>query len=820
MLNELLKLYFRLTGKHHLIPFIDGLANVGRPSQVFFPMELVEQGLGLLLSGLNNTLTIQSNLDWIWPYWLEQQQNPETKEFIPTGVNLITANLSLRNWTSIGNPDSVREGMLDQVGMLTLEPYGCSMMPYLRARGESKLAKEQGEKEGFFPPRLQGKVRQSLFRSTLPSVITEYEIAPYLHWSSETTALQCDGEDLVWFSHSLRNLSSEPLPLTFGLAIRPYNPLTIGHINHLRFKNNLWRVNHRPAFLFLENPDHTSISDRHSGDPLLLKRWQVASEQVSSSKSGILSGISEWDIQLEPGEHRTFVTLGTLGKQGVFPNRKFKTLTKDSVFIQHNTTLESLEKTPLRGMQVKLPEMPIEIAFNAIRNRIHVFDDVTHFSPGTFFYHHNWIRDSAFIAMAFDNLGLFPEVVKKIPGYMQLQTRSGFFRSQNGEWDSNGQALFTIVRHARCSGNHRLLSESFDSLMLGAKWIDNMRRQEMKRGGKQIGLLPAGFSAEHFGPNDHYYWDNFWSLAGIREVLWTAEFLGKHKNAEWLRNCLHRYEEDLKKSIDIAFSKCDSIGLPCSPYRSLDSAAIGNLVALVPLNLFDTNEYWVKPTIDYLWNNNILDGLFFQKIIHTGLNPYLSVQLAKAMMASNDDRWESILYAMLRFASPTYTWPEAIHPKTRGGCMGDGDHGWAAAEFLCLIREMLLRESTSTLWLAPAVPETWFKTGMVLEVKNAPSLGGTVSYSLRYNQYTFEIRWSIHRNALHQTLPVYIVLPYSCGIHRNQLLPHTEKRGKILIAENEGYLVFYRDSRKNEFAVRATQQSISEAVLANVSQGE
>ena len=29
------------------------------------------------------------------------------------------------------------------------------------------------------------------------------------------------------------------------------------------------------------------------------------------------------------------------------------------------------------------------------------------------------------------------------------------------------------------------------------------------------GLLPAGFSAEHLGPNDYYYWDDFWGLAGL-----------------------------------------------------------------------------------------------------------------------------------------------------------------------------------------------------------------------------------------------------------------------------------------------------------------
>ena len=30
------------------------------------------------------------------------------------------------------------------------------------------------------------------------------------------------------------------------------------------------------------------------------------------------------------------------------------------------------------------------------------------------------------------------------------------------------------------------------------------------------GLLPSGFSAEHLGPNDFYYWDDFWSVTGLK----------------------------------------------------------------------------------------------------------------------------------------------------------------------------------------------------------------------------------------------------------------------------------------------------------------
>jgi len=75
LIEHLLKFYLKLSKKEYLLPFIEGLENLGRPSTVTFPVELMEQGLGLVLSGLSNTLATQTNLDWVWPYWLERQQH-------------------------------------------------------------------------------------------------------------------------------------------------------------------------------------------------------------------------------------------------------------------------------------------------------------------------------------------------------------------------------------------------------------------------------------------------------------------------------------------------------------------------------------------------------------------------------------------------------------------------------------------------------------------------------------------------------------------------------------------------------------------------
>jgi len=304
MLNRILHAYLRRKDRGYLIPFLEGMTHLGRPSSVLFPLELMEQGAAILLSGLNNTMAIQSNLDWVWPLWVERQADPEGEEFIPTAINLIMTNLTCRNWTSLGLEDSPREGMLDPAGMLTLHPYGWSVFPYLRADGRT-----------FLPPRLgaAGLVSQSLREGTLPWVITRYDVLPALDWTSEAVALKVGSEEAIGFTHTLANSGPAHLSLRFGLAIRPYNPLTIGHINSIRYKGEgrggLFKVNGEPGLLLAGEPDRVVLSDRHHGDPLL-RQVLIAGRRALTSRSGIACGLAEYDLELAPGESRIIETVG------------------------------------------------------------------------------------------------------------------------------------------------------------------------------------------------------------------------------------------------------------------------------------------------------------------------------------------------------------------------------------------------------------------------------------------------------------------------------------------------------------------------------
>jgi hypothetical protein len=117
------------------------------------------------------------------------------------------------------------------------------------------------------------------------------------------------------------------------------------------------------------------------------------------------------------------------------------------------------------------------------------------------------------------------------------------------------------------------------------------------------------------------------------------------------------------------------------------------------------------------------------------------MQLAFVELAAGDRRALDRLAWLLEAASPTWTWPEAVHPRLPGGCMGDGQHGWAAAEFLNFVRAMLVREVDGGLALCSMLPDGW--EGQPVEVHDAPTHAGLLSFAVRWHGDRPALLWEL-----------------------------------------------------------------------------
>jgi hypothetical protein len=134
--------------------------------------------------------------------------------------------------------------------------------------------------------------------------------------------------------------------------------------------------------------------------------------------------------------------------------------------------------------------------------------------------------------------------------------------------------------------------------------------------------------------------------------------------------------------------------------------------------------------VEFLLRRCFLEDAFFQDMIHSGLNAYLTLHVAQILLRNGDERYLALMDAVAKLASPTGQWPEAIHPRTGGGCMGDGHHVWASAEWIMMIRHCFVREEGEMLVLCAGIPSRWLESNQPIRFGPAPTAFGPVSITV------------------------------------------------------------------------------------------
>jgi len=327
--------------------------------------------------------------------------------------------------------------------------------------------------------------------------------------------------------------------------------------------------------------------------------------------------------------------------------------------------------------------------------------------PGPYTYRRFWFRDACFMINAMLTAGLTERCRRLLQNFFSYQKHSGYFQSQEGEWDSNGQVLWILNRFQQLTAQ-QLPEPWIQAVIKGAEWIRKKRISRNKRI-PHAGLLPAGFSAEHLGPNDYYYWDDFWGLAGLLAAARLAGRFHSSKEQNRLQDEAADFRTVIFDSIAAIPEPRKNGAIPASPYRRMDAGAVGSLVADYPLQLVEPGDPRILQTVAFLLENCFYSGGFFQDMIHSGINPYLTLCIAQTLLRSGDTGFRPLVEKVAGLASPTGQWPEAIHPHTGGGCMGDGQHGWAAAEWVMMIRNLFLREEGQKLIIGGGIFPEWLQ---------------------------------------------------------------------------------------------------------------
>jgi hypothetical protein len=677
------------------------LQRFSQPSEVWVPTELLRSGAVLQARGLINSQAIQHNLEWIWPFWVERQFNPKDEAFIPRAFSMTHINLTHRNWTAIGLPDFADLPIVDPRGLLTPFFDGWSLDGWIVS-----------EKFGLIPSRLADVHQEIGMDGGVNVVTTSKKDYAILEVRSE---VKTEGGFPVCET-SFKAVA--PAKAWLVLSVRPYNPEGISAINDIRRlpkEKHGWNINDHQDICLASTPqqyvystyDSRDIYDQVHSFPTVNSVMPPETDHVHC-RIGMASAAALYP--LEPGIVKEVVVRVPLSKTEA-----------------HSTSwVDHLD----HYCQLKIPDKKFKFLYDvALRTLIlHSPKDVVY--PGPFTYKRFWFRDAAFILNAMITTGLLKNVEKIIDQFPTRQEHSGYYLSQDGEWDSNGQALWIMQRYLAMT-NTTIKPEWLTSAYQAARWIQ-WKRLSNKEKAVHAGLMPAGFSAEHFGPSDFYYWDDFWSVAGLQAASRLAA--GRHPDLEKrFRTEADDLSRSIEKSLSVNQAKFGHSGLPASPYRRMDAGSIGTLVAGYPLQLWPAHEARILETVHFLLKKHVLHGGFYHEISHSGINVYLTLHIAQVLLRAGDRHFLDIVEAVAHLATPTGQWPEAIHPHTRGGCMGDGQHVWAAAEWVLMIRNMFVREeeSTKTLILCSGISPAWIKENETLFLGPVLTVFGKISITVK-----------------------------------------------------------------------------------------
>lgn len=679
---------------------------LGSPSKVKFPSDAFAGSLINLLRGYRTRMAFEINLDTVLPHWAKCQFDPKDISFEARAFTLVAMNTTHRNWTMLGVPGKQNEGIVDERGLLTPYTNDWSVDVWLSVGGE--ILTFSNIKDG---------VEQDLLDRNIPCVRTAFKAEDIL----------CTLEDIACENSIFENIHVEtPKDARIFIVVRPYNPEGVAFVKSVSFIPPWIIINDEKGVKVPIPPSAVYAGDMGKEDVTLHikkgvqwdgKVFESPSELATIALEYVINPSKEvWDMTLEIP-----INLSRAEKENsVSISSKWRDVLELS--------RDKWQKLMENKTRISFPDDVIQEAIDAnVEYLLSLYDGDT-ITPGPATYHHFWFRDATYLLNCLDEFGFNELAENVLSRYPELQKGDGSFESQEGEWDSTGEALWSLFRHYELSGNRKFLLEVYPSMTGGVEWIEKHRISSDEEGIK--GLLPSGMSAEHLGPNDYFYWDDFWGLAGIYATLSAAKILDKTEDIRRFSDIAASFRKSIFQSLEYVKRRSGEKIMTAGPFRRKDCAAVGTLCASYPLGILKSDEDWVMNTINYIQESHFLKGGLMHDMMHSGINVYLSLQIAHILFFNGDERFYNIFRAMLSLATSTYTWPEAVNPRTGGGAMGDGHHGWAIAEFLSLVRDFFAYEDGDVLNILRFIPKSLY--GKRFEARNMRTKFGDISIVLDY----------------------------------------------------------------------------------------
>ncbi|GAB4317587.1 MAG: hypothetical protein Kow0059_10670 [Candidatus Sumerlaeia bacterium] len=362
-----------------------------------------------------------------------------------------------------------------------------------------------------------------------------------------------------------------------------------------------------------------------------------------------------------------------------------------------------------------------------------------------FQYNHFWLRDAAYIIHAYDVLGQHDVARRVLNVYPRYQRPDGNFESQKGQLDGFGQALYALGQHALITGDADYARQIWPYYPKAVAWLRQARAAD------PLGLMPRTDVRDNEFIVGHYTGHNFWALLGLRTAVRVARLAGHENEAAEFEKDYQAYEAQFLKQL----SEVTGSSGPIPPGLDVKGGQDwGNLIGVFPAEVLAPNDQRLAATLEKMHREKFAEGL----MTYMGrLHHYLTVKEAQNHIARGEQ--EQALrdfYAILLHMDSTHAMFE-----WQAEPWGDRDvggnyppHGWGAAMFNLMLRNMLVREAGGRGGLEPrdlhlfsVVSPEWGRSGATLGVEGAPTEAGPITALMRFSEAgaTIEIEYPAAR---------------------------------------------------------------------------
>ena len=405
------------------------------------------------------------------------------------------------------------------------------------------------------------------------------------------------------------------------------------------------------------------------------------------------------------------------------------------------------------GMQIDLPEDKPEYVYKTSL----IYDLIARDKIGEnyvqkvneFHYDAFWLRDSSYVVRSYD-LGGYHEIAEQcLDFFFNWQREDGNFVSQGGQFDGWGQTLWALGQHYRLTRDADFGDKALPAVMKAAEWL------EREMANDPLGVMPITTPGDNEAiTGGHVTGHNFWALAGLKNAIAMAEGLGKSEEAAKL-NGLYR---ELYGNLQTVFSKLlrETDNYIPPGLENQGGQDWGNLMAVYPEEILSPRHPAVLATL--LKTKEKYREKLMTYADTKYLHHYLTMKNTETWVAKGDQQFAlDEFYAVLAHTSSTQAGFEfTINPwSDRDFRANLTPHGWFAAKYRNLLRDMLIREVDTRLILLSVISPAWAKPGDTIVVRNAPTNFGKVSFFASFEED--EIRIEIEPEYF--SLPNRIIIP-------------------------------------------------------------